>query len=404
MVGSIIFLEDKMQYQLKLQQLVTYSRCRIYRKFIHTLAEDTNIRLNGDSYLFYFMLLCSLANFRTSCISMDGISYTIAPGEWMLTVKELMKLFRKKSIKDTVALLDYLSERKFISYIITDHGHSVKYTIHNWAKFNTVVEANAPCTKDDGFFFFPYRLVSEFIGSGKCSEMDIILDLWLNTIYNDTCIPGSDVGPVVYIRNGSRSPLIGYEELGKRWGISKSTAGRIMRKLEETGYIKMVAFQGKYGTAIYLCNYLSTMFQISDIKIDKEEVAMALNIRVNIPEEEEIMEENEIMDTEKAIALACQNSENEVSEAQISVSKNLRCVPKSHLVKMIQKAAKALYLQGIACCTCAHARYLLSPLSQDCKSKTVNAELLIHCPESEIYYRFALTIEPVDDGMESEVI
>ena len=131
---------------------------------------------------------------------------------------------------------------------------------------------------------------------------------------------------------------------------------------------------------------------------------MALNIRVNIPEEEEIMEENEIMDTEKAIALACQNSENEVSEAQISVSKNLRCVPKSHLVKMIQKAAKALYLQGIACCTCAHARYLLSPLSQDCKSKTVNAELLIHCPESEIYYRFALTIEPVDDGMESEVI
>ena len=120
---------------------------------------------------------------------------------------------------------------------------------------NTVVEANAPCTKDDGFFFFPYYLVSEYIGSGKCSEMDIILDMWLNTIYNDTCIPGSDVGPVVYRRNGTHSPLIGYEELGKRWGISKSTAGRIMRKLEEAGYIKIVAVQGKYGTAIYLCNY-----------------------------------------------------------------------------------------------------------------------------------------------------
>jgi len=146
------------------------------------------------------------------------------------------------------------------------------------------------------------------------------------------------------------------------------------------------------------------MFQISDIKIDKEEVAMALNIRVNIPEEEEIMEETEVMEAEKAMALACQNGENEVSEAQICVSNHFCCVPKSHLVKMIQKAAKALYLQGIACCTCAHARYLLSPLSQDCKSKTVNAELLIHCPESEIYYRFALTIEPVDDGMESEVI
>ena len=166
----------------------------------------------------------------------------------------------------------------------------------------------------------------------------------------------------------------------------------------------MVAFQGKYGTAIYLCNYLSTMFQISDIKIDKEEVAMALNIRVNIPEEEEIMEENEVMDAEKAIALACQNGENEVSEAQICVSNHFCCVPKSHLVHLVRKAAKALYLQGIACATCAHARYYLSPLSQDCKSKTVNAELLIRCTESENYYRFAFTAIPEDDNEEREVV
>lgn len=393
-----------MQYQLKLQQLVTYSRCRIYRNFIRTLAEDTNIRLNGDSYLFYFMVLCSLVNFRTSYIQVDGISYTIAPGEWMIASRDMMKLLRKKTMKSTIEVFERLSDKNLITYIISHKGQYIKFSINNWSKFNTVVEANAPCTKDDGFFFFPYRLVSEFIGSGKCSEMDIVLDLWLNTIYNDSCIPGSDVGPVVYFRNGTRSPLIGYEELGKRWGISKSTAGRIMRKLEEAGYIKMVAFQGKYGTAIYLCNYLSTMFQISDVKIDKEEVVMALNIRVNIPEEKEIMEETEVMDAEKVISLACQNDENKVSEAQIRVSKNLRCVPKSHLVKMVQKAAKALYLQGIACCTCTHARYLLSPLSQDCKSKTVNAELLIHCPESEIYYRFALTIEPVEYDTESEVV
>ena len=177
-----------------------------------------------------------------------------------------------------------------------------------------------------------------------------------------------------------------------------------MRKLEEAGYIKMVAFQGKYGTAIYLCNYLSTMFQISDIKIDKEEVAMALNIRVNIPEKEEIMEETEIMDTEKAMALACQNGENEVSETQICVSNHFRCVPKSHLVHLVRKAAKALYLQGIACGTCAHARYYLSPLSQDCKSKTVNAELLIRCTESENYYKFVFTAIPEDDSKESEVV
>ena len=97
--------EVRMQYQLKLQQLVTYSRCRIYRNFIRTLAEDTNIRLNGDSYLFYFMMLCSLANFRTSYMQVDGISYTIAPGEWMITSRDMMKLLRKKTMKSTMEVI-----------------------------------------------------------------------------------------------------------------------------------------------------------------------------------------------------------------------------------------------------------------------------------------------------------
>jgi len=41
-------------------------------------------------------MLCSLANFRTSYMQVDGISYTIAPGEWMITSRDMMKLLRKK--------------------------------------------------------------------------------------------------------------------------------------------------------------------------------------------------------------------------------------------------------------------------------------------------------------------
>ena len=48
------FLEVIMQYLRKLQQLVTYSRCRIYRKLIRSLSKDSLIRLSGDPYLFYF--------------------------------------------------------------------------------------------------------------------------------------------------------------------------------------------------------------------------------------------------------------------------------------------------------------------------------------------------------------
>ena len=43
-----------MQYQLKIQQLVTYAKSRVYRNFIRALSDNENIRLNGESNLFYF--------------------------------------------------------------------------------------------------------------------------------------------------------------------------------------------------------------------------------------------------------------------------------------------------------------------------------------------------------------
>ena len=53
-----------MKYQLEIKQLVDYPRCRIYRSFIRNLMEDRNIRTNGGSYLFYYIVLCSYANYR----------------------------------------------------------------------------------------------------------------------------------------------------------------------------------------------------------------------------------------------------------------------------------------------------------------------------------------------------
>ena len=74
--------------------------------------------------------------------------------------------------------------------------------------------------------------------------MDAMLDLWVNTIYNDTQVQGSELGPVVYMRNGTGSPLIGYAELAERWGVSKATAGRYLHKMKELGYVSTLAFPG----------------------------------------------------------------------------------------------------------------------------------------------------------------
>ena len=165
-----------------------------------------------------------------------------------------------------------------------------------------------------------------------------MLDLWINTVYNDTQVQGSEVGPVVYMRNGTGSPLIGYAELAQRWGVSKATAGRYLRKMQELSYLSMVAFPGTHGTAIYLKQYLSTMFQISDVMIDKDEVAMSLNIHIQMNEETE----------------------------DGSVSENSSGVSKSHTEIILQKAAKILAAQGFPCFSCPRLQCKLLPLSDDC--------------------------------------
>lgn len=92
----------------------------------------------------------------------------------------------------------------------------IKYKIKRWCKYNQVLDYNAPCLKDSGFFFLPVSIANELVSIGRCSEMDAVLDLWINTVYNDAQVKDSDTGPVVYLRNGTGNPLVGCAELGKR--------------------------------------------------------------------------------------------------------------------------------------------------------------------------------------------
>lgn len=257
-----------MNYQLEIKQIVDYPRCRIYRDFLRNLMEDRDIRTNGSSYLFYYIVLCSYANFRTSYRKLEGISYLVEPGEWICTTAELSEWFRTRFHHQAVSIMDFLQEQHYLTYTKLGRGNLIKFQITDWRKNNTTLDYNYPCLKDVGFFFFPISAVHELISMGKCSEMDIVLDLWIHAIYNDEQVQGSDIGPVVYFRNCTGNPLISYTELGLRWGISKATVSRTLNKLQNKEYLSLVSFTGRHGSVIYLCNYLSTMFSISDVMID----------------------------------------------------------------------------------------------------------------------------------------
>ena len=103
-------------YQLEIKQVVDYPRCRIYREFVQTLIADRSIRTNGGSGLFYYTVLCSYANFRTSYRRLDGITYTVCPGEWVFRVSELAACFRVRFQHKALSILKVLQDRQLITF------------------------------------------------------------------------------------------------------------------------------------------------------------------------------------------------------------------------------------------------------------------------------------------------
>lgn len=160
------------EYQLELKQIVDYPRCRIYRQFIGLLMKDKNIRVGGTSRLYHFTVLSCFANFRTSYKRIDGISYTIYPGEWLCRVSELTEWFRTRFQHQALAILRELQDRHLNTYTLLGRGKLVKFKIKGWCKYNRVLEYNAPCQKDTGFFFLPISVANELVSAGRCSEMD----------------------------------------------------------------------------------------------------------------------------------------------------------------------------------------------------------------------------------------
>lgn len=379
-------MEVIMDYQLEIKQIVDYPRYRIYREFLRTLMRDRDIRTNGSSYLFYYMILCSYANYRTSYRRLEGISYLLTPEEWICSLPELSEWFRTRFHHQALSILDFLQENHYITYSKLGRGKLVKFSINGWNQNNTSLNYNHPCLKDVGFFYFPVAIVHELISLGKCSEMDIVLDLWIHAIYNDEQVQGSDLGPVVYFRNCSGNPLISYTELGLRWSISKATVSRVLRKLQNKEYLSLVSFAGQHGSVIYLCNYLSTMFSVSDVIIDKEEVSMTFQVPIHI--EDTISDLNSTIKDEQII----------IDEAD-SVSTQPFCVSKSHIQIIIQKIAGILAAQGISCCECPKTQYKLYSLS-DCKDTKSKYSLEIRCPDSTTSYQFELTLAHPDTNNE----
>ena len=376
------------EYQLEIKQTLDYPRCRIYREFVHTLLADRKLRLNSTSHLFHYTILCCYANFRTSYLRLDGTTYTIRPGEWICRITDLLDWFRVRFQHQAMTILGALQQLHLITYTRLGRGNLIKYHISYWHRHNPILDYNCPCHKDTGFFFIPLTVLSRLIGSSRASEMDIVLDLWLCTIYQDERVLGSDIGPVVYYRNGTGNPLISYNELSLRWKRSRSSVGRLLKKLSDCGYLSLFSFPGRCGSVIYLSNYLSVMFQVSDAVILKEEVAFSLKLHVSLPD-----------------GSGAETIPHQEPQISVHVADGSGSVPERHIILIARKVSEALAAQGLPCFRCKQAHIKLSTLSGDCVEKGSSSPplpaqktmaLTLCCVSGEQSYRFLVIVTPIE--------
>lgn len=376
------------EYQLEIKQVLDYPRCRIYREFVQSLISDRNLRTSSSSHLFHYTVLCCYANFRTSYLRIDGASYIIRPGEWLCRISDLTAWFRVRFHHQALSILSALQQMRLITFSKLGQGHLVKYRITAWRKHNTVLDYNCPCQKETGFFFMPISAASKLIDVTRASEIDVLLDLWFSTIYKDKNVLGSELAPIVYYRNGTGNPLVSFSELAKRWGRSRSSVGRLLKKLSDQGYLSLVSFPGRNGSVIYLNNYLSTMFHIPDIAVQREDAAASLNITIRTP------------DAQPPADAVC-------TSAPICTPDFVFSVPKWHIDFLVGQVAQALEAQGLSCFKCPKSSIKLSPLSVDCQgtdtplanaTQTLHLEMELFCSEYDTSGRFSITISALNEA------
>ncbi len=135
-----------------------------------------------------------LVNFRFSYRRIERTSYLVSPGEWICTLNDPDSPAAAEAAQAGSA--DVRASRK--SSTISPSacwpaGGSLSLKSPPGRKSNTVLDYNAPCQKDAGFFFLPYCHPERTDRHGEMPELDILLDLWLHTVYRDERVQGARI-------------------------------------------------------------------------------------------------------------------------------------------------------------------------------------------------------------------
>lgn len=378
-----------MKYKQSAKHLVRFPYCRIYRRFLNRVADNSRIRKNGNGLLYRYAVLFALANFRSALRTINGQRYVMQAGEWVASYSELCEKLHLRTHKQLHEVLFRLTTLHLIESQDDPCQKIVRFKITCWPRTNTTLSYSAPCPKDTGFFFFPVKQLSALMGTDRCSEADMLLDLWINTFFQDPQVPGSEVCPVVYFRNEGTLPLVSCTMLAARWNVSKATVHRVLKKFEVLGLLTCYHCIGKRGSVLMLHGYLTTMFCMDDVSPTSQELVSCMR-----PSHEK----------EDVSSAECSLDDAPKPSGPVSILPEI--VSKPEIPLILENLRDALFASGFRCSACPHALYRLSNLS-DCRKGEAPYDLAIFCGTSGALYHFSLKLESgigCPDDVDVEVI
>lgn len=347
--------------QFVIEQIVDMPRHRVCSEFVRTLARDGNIETHGNSDLFYFMALCANADADLYYFSDGEKEQMIYPGGHACYTDRLMKELRVKSQRQLESVLSSFQERGLIMYEFAMKGKCVFYQILDWGYTHKHMKEDCPERgKSTGFFFIRDETIDALLGCEACSDMTVLLDLYLATSYR-----GEDAGmPYASYNEDPDKRTISLMTLARRWHLSVSKVQSVLDRLAGCDYIHLHhkgCADGQIG--IFLVFYPAVMLRISDIQLDKKANPLQLSVEIN----------------DSLSGIWSGKSEGGGEDHAIDIGRFAQTAEKRIRDSMEQ--------QGITCANCPDMRRRLYLLRSDGKA---SFRIVFLCGGERVVYRFTI--------------
>ena len=273
---KVYTFQDKTR-SVNYKQRLSYHLHKISREFIYNISQDFS-NLHGCGLFTYVALLCNAcSNFNKK----NKTVYAWVKGK----EKYFSKILNLKNKKELYRQLDILKELGLINYRIKDEEIIVfilcgTVDVDESVSRKKIIAQYAAIKTHNGYVFVnEVNLIELLQLEAFYSEADIMVDLWLNTIFNDPNIEISKT-PLVYL-DSNREDLssninVTTNQLSKRWNCSYGRVNKILKRARDLdyisfyiipnigtvifnkAYIKYFAKQNKYkedGLSLYRCFY-----------------------------------------------------------------------------------------------------------------------------------------------------